>query len=47
MTKLKGSFCDSTKLGEYIYIASLSDCNERKGEVLKDLECLSHIVIDF
>lgn len=47
VTKLKGSFCDSTKLGEYIYIASLSDCNERKGEVLKDLECLSHIVIDF
>lgn len=30
-----------------VYIASLSDCNERKGEVLKDLECLSHIVIDF
>lgn len=30
-----------------VYIASLSDCNERKEEVLKDLECLSHIVIDF
>ena len=28
-------------------IASLSDCNEQKGEVLKDLECLSRIVIDF
>ena len=25
----------------------MSDCNEQKGEVLKDLECLSHIVIDF
>lgn len=47
MTKLKGSFCGSTKLGEYILQAYMSDCNEQKGEVLKDLECLSHIVIDF
>ena len=28
-------------------IASSSDCNEQKGEVVKDLECFSHIVIDF
>ena len=34
-------------LASTYHIASLSDCNEQKGEVLKDLECFSHIVIDF